>query len=512
MNTPPSHITLDSIELWDVTDRVRLETVVPPVLGKEIFLAGGSLGKAPAFFLQMRESKIKPRYYFSTRDLLMMAVLAALGGVASTYIQALANAVHAALGFPGTTQVLAGLHVLWIVLAVGLTGKQGSGTLTGIVKGAVEFLSGNTHGILVVLIDVVAGMLVDLGMLPFRNKNSYLSYSVAGGIATASNVFVFQIFASVPTDILAMGVILIVALVSFASGVLLAGVLGKLLLDSLRRAGAVKDQPAQTMGRRMYPAFLAIIAVLTVAGGAYLYFALQGPPTVRITGEVNNPYEYSYGEEDSALLVTVNETHKPGLMGSYTGLPLREIVARAEPKEGAASVLAKGSDGYDFFIEMTEVERNDELILAHSDTGGQLSYSIAGAHNSKAWVRNTVEVQVVGEAVIRVSGALDNLSDYDPGDWQFKMDNARLDLGYGTRKYQGVSLAAVLKANQPQPEAGTIVLKGRSGEQQEMDLNLVMGDPSIRIFNVTGEEGIMFTVASEGGQIWLQDVAEIVVK
>ena len=50
----------------------------------------------------------------------MMAVLAALGGVASTYIQTLANALHAALGFPGATQVLAGLHVLWIVLAVGV--------------------------------------------------------------------------------------------------------------------------------------------------------------------------------------------------------------------------------------------------------------------------------------------------------------------------------------------------------------------------------------------------------
>ena len=62
----------------------------------------------------------------------------------------------------------------------------------------MEFLSGNTHGIMVILIDVVAGILVDLGMLPFRNKNSYLSHSIAGGLAAASNVFVFQAFASIP--------------------------------------------------------------------------------------------------------------------------------------------------------------------------------------------------------------------------------------------------------------------------------------------------------------------------
>jgi len=452
------------------------------------------------------------KYYFSTRDLLMMAVLAALGGVASTYIQTLANAVHAALGFPGATQVLAGLHVIWIVLAVGLTGKQGSGTVTGIIKGAVEFLSGNTHGILVMLIDVVAGMLVDLGMLPFRNKNSYLAYSLAGGIATASNVLVFQIFASVPSDLLAMGAILLVGLVALISGILLAGVLGKVLLDSLRRAGVVKDQPPETMGPRVYPAFLGIIAILTVAGGAYLYSALQGSPAVRITGEVNSPYEYSYREKDSSLLVTIQEDGKPGLIGRYTGLELREVIARAEPTERASSVLAKGSDGYDFFINMLEVEENDQLILAHSDRGGELIYSIAGAKNSKAWVRGVVEIQVIGQALIGVSGALDRARSYNPDQWQFDMDNARLDLGYGTRKYQGASLGVVLEAMGPQGQATSVVLRSRDGDQKELDLDQVMADSGIRIFNVTAEESLIFTVASEDGHIWLQDVVEIEVK
>jgi len=452
------------------------------------------------------------KYYFSTRDLLMMAVLAALGGVASTYIQTLANAVHAALGFPGATQVLAGLHVIWIVLAVGLTGKQGSGTVTGIIKGAVEFLSGNTHGILVMLIDVVAGMLVDLGMLPFRNKNSYLAYSLAGGIATASNVLVFQIFASVPSDLLAMGAILLVGLVALISGILLAGVLGKVLLDSLRRAGVVKDQPPETMGRRVYPAFLGIIAILTVAGGAYLYSALQGSPAVRITGEVNSPYEYSYREKDSSLLVTIQEDGKPGLIGRYTGLELREVIARAEPTERASSVLAKGSDGYDFFINMLEVEENDQLILAHSDRGGELIYSIAGAKNSKAWVRGVVEIQVIGQALIGVSGALDRARSYNPDQWQFDMDNARLDLGYGTRKYQGASLGVVLEAMGPQGQATSVVLRSRDGDQKELDLDQVMADSGIRIFNVTAEESLIFTVAGEDGHIWLQDVVEIEVK
>ena len=495
-----------------MTVRVQRETVVPPVLGKEISLRPVPLFEKHRPFDGGHEVQRRSGYYFSTRDLLMMAVLAALGGITSTYIQTLANAVHAALGFPGATQVLAGLHVIWLILAVGLTGKQGAGTVTGLAKGAVEFLSGNTHGILVVLIDVVAGILVDAGMLPFRNKNSTLAYAVAGGLATVSNVFVFQLFASVPTDVLAMGAILLVGLVSFVSGVLLAGILGKVLLDSLRRAGVVRDQAPETMGRGIYPAFLGIVAVLAVTGGAYVYFALKGPPTVHITGQVNAPYEYQYAEQDSALLVTIQETAKPGLMGTYTGLPLREIVARAEPEDGATSILAKGSDGYDFFIQMTEVEGSDQLILAQSGAGSEVSYSVAGAWNSKAWVRNVVEIQVIGRAVIEIGGALNNAYSYDPDEWQFQMDNARLDLGSGTRKYQGISLRAVLEPMEPQAHASTVVLRDRAGAEMEMELDEVMTNSSIRIFNVTAEEGLIFTVASDGGQIWLSDVVEIQVR
>jgi len=143
------------------------------------------------------------RAYFTTRDLLMMAALAALGGVTSTYVNAVGDLVQSAVGMAGTSQWAAGLHVMWLTLAVGLTGKQGAGTVTGLLKGGVELLTGNTHGLLVVLVDIVAGLLVDLGFLPFRNKDSVLAYCLAGGLASASNVLVFQLFASLPADVLA---------------------------------------------------------------------------------------------------------------------------------------------------------------------------------------------------------------------------------------------------------------------------------------------------------------------
>jgi len=78
------------------------------------------------------------RVYFSTRDMLMMAALAALGGVVSTYVNAIGDFFQSIFGFAGTTQWAAGLHILWLTLAAGLTRKQGTGTITGSLKGAIE--------------------------------------------------------------------------------------------------------------------------------------------------------------------------------------------------------------------------------------------------------------------------------------------------------------------------------------------------------------------------------------
>ena len=61
---------------------------------------------------------MKKDYYFSTKDLLFIAGFSAIGGVASTYINMIGDFFQSLLGFAGTTQWAAGLHVLWILLAV----------------------------------------------------------------------------------------------------------------------------------------------------------------------------------------------------------------------------------------------------------------------------------------------------------------------------------------------------------------------------------------------------------
>ena len=451
----------------------------------------------------------RAKTYFSTRDLLMMAALAALGGVVGTYVNAVGDFLQSIFGFAGTNQWAAGLHVLWLTLAVGLTRKQGAGTATGILKGGVELLTGNTHGLMIVLVDFVAGLFVDLGFLPFRRKDSMAAYCLAGGLAAASNVFVFQLFASVPADTLAHWVLLLVAGVAFVSGVLFAGVLGRGLVNALRRAGVVKDASPEPMGRRAYPIFL-IAAVLLIAGlTIHLRGALQGPATVHVGGAVDAAYNYPVEHGD--LGATTAEGTLREATARYSGVPIREIVARAQPQAGASLLLVRASDGYAFFISMDEVRHNDALLLAPQGEGEEVSYDIVGAQNSKAWVRSVSELIVVGAATLEVSGALDNPAPYDPDDWQFDMDSTRLDLGDGPHKLQGVPLGKVLAEMEPRPDAKTVMVH-TSGEPVSLSLTGVLDDDDLRLFTVIGEASVSFALARMDGQVLAAQVTHVEVR
>jgi len=449
------------------------------------------------------------RTYFSTRDLLMMAALAALGGVVSTYINAIGDLFQSIFGFAGTTQWAAGLHVLWLTLAVGLTRKQGAGTVTGILKGGVELLTGNTHGLLIVLIDLVAGLLVDLGFLPFRNKDSLPAHCLAGGLAAASNVFVFQLFASLPVDTLAYGVMLLVAAVAFLSGVVFAGVLGWILLNALRRAGVVKDRPPVAMGRRVYPIFLVAAVLLTVALTLYLREALRGPATVHVGGAVAAAYDYPQQHGDIAPITAEGTLRE--VTGRYNGVPVQELLARAQPQTGATLLLVRGSDGYAFFISMDEVHDNSGLLLSPQGEGDDIAYNLVGAKNSKAWVRGVSELVVVGSATLEVSGALDKPVLYDPDDWQFQMDSTRLDLGDGPHKYQGVPLGLVLQAMEPHAGATTVVVH-TGGEPVSLPLAEVVSDKDLRLFTIIGESDVTFALARMDGQVLAARVTRVEVR
>ncbi|MBN2391167.1 MAG: ECF transporter S component [Anaerolineae bacterium] len=443
----------------------------------------------------------KNRYYFSTRDLLMMAALAALGGVTSTYISAVGRIVQSFIGIPGAMQWAAGMHVLWLTLAVGLTGKQGAGTVAGILKGMVELLSGNPHGLLVVLVDIAAGISVDVGFLPFRDKDRMPGYLLAGGLASLSNVIIFQLFAVLPADILSYGAILLLSVVAGLSGVVFAGFLGHVLMRTLRRTGVVKDRPVHPVHRRTYTIFL--ISAVLLAGVLFIYLrgALRSPTEIAIDGAVDAPYSYPTEHSDLPTITTGDTTR-------YTGISLRDLVAQAQPRADAGLLLIRATDGYAFFISLDEVQDNDNLLLASQGNGDQTTYDIVGAANPKAQVRGVSSLTVIPAATLEITGALGKPTSFDPNDWQFEMDSTTLDVGNGPQKLQGASLMEILTGLEPAADATTVILH-TTDEPVSLPLSDVLGDDKTRVFTIIGADDLTFVVAKMDGTVIALQVTQI---
>ncbi len=302
-----------------------------------------------------------------------MAVLAALGGVMSAYVGYLGVLLNKMVGTPfGAGQFLAGLHVLWMVLAVVMTNRVGAATSTGLLKGTVEMLAGSSKGVLVVLLSVVAGLIVDAVWMMAPRRGMYAAV-LAGGLATCSNVLVFLIFTATFDGLLWLFLVLVA--VSFVSGVIFAGLMVWNLASTLDHAGIRVNAPGfETTGHgtshaplgnggsgeRSWRSMAGILATLVVVallgGGAVAYYIgtaadveamRQG--TVSVEGAVTEAYTFDLEEFENDGVTVEAElqgdfTHVP--MREYTGVPLARVLERAGPKDGATVAHVVGADGY----------------------------------------------------------------------------------------------------------------------------------------------------------------------
>ncbi len=354
------------------------------------------------------------RYRLTTKDLVTVALLSALGGALSTYIGYLGNLVNHIMGVPfGAGQFLAGLHVLWIVLAVGITGKKGVGTTTGLLKGTVEFFLGSTHGVIIIAVSLVQGILVDTFLFTDRAKKSrsVIIYGLAGAVAAASNVIVFQsvFFSGVPWIM-----ILMLCLLAAASGVIFAGWLPIEMLATLERAGIVEGKNGivvDDLGRAVRPAsdrklprgavvsmvmVIAFLAVFTV-GAVYYFFAiyrLPGQTSIDVEGSVAVPFDFAYGDfegNETTISAELNGAVTHIAMKNYTGIPLRDVLERASPNATATRVDVIGGDGYSAPFSLSSVMADPELLIIVENGNYRL---VAANYDGAYWVEEIVTIEV----------------------------------------------------------------------------------------------------------------------
>ncbi len=338
------------------------------------------------------------RYRFDVRDIVLIALFSAAGGVLSTYVGYLGNLINRLFGVPfGAGQLIAGLHIVWPLLARAFIGRFGSGTLTGVTKGVVELFTGGTHGVVIVLVSGVEGLFVDVG-LSLSRRRSFVLTLLAGGLASASNVVVFQ---AIYFSGVAAGFLWTMIGLAFVSGAIFGGYLAWDLERLLVSARIVRPAPA-TEARPRAPRWrLAIILAITLAflaGGAYFYIDVYrpfAPPgQVTISGAVSAPYTFSFRD-----WMRSETTVRAELRGSvtylppadYTGVPLRLVLEHAGPLPEATRVRLVAGDGYEATFPWTDVAQNGDLILVLEKGSLRL---VAPGYDGAFWVEQVTRIVV----------------------------------------------------------------------------------------------------------------------
>ncbi len=176
------------------------------------------------------------KHYFSTKNLVTMALLGSLGATLSTYVGYLGKAFGSAIGLPFGGQLLSGLHVFWLILVLALVDKKGAGLLAAILDNVVQFLMGSHLGIFVLPVGLLQGMFAELGYWPLKRYSRFLAFLVAGGLGTWSNLLVvhyaFNMFGT-------KSLFRAVSACAFVSGVVFAGLLPYAVVKILRSAGLI---------------------------------------------------------------------------------------------------------------------------------------------------------------------------------------------------------------------------------------------------------------------------------
>ena len=170
---------------------------------------------------------------YTTRDILIIAVLAAIGGVAKIFI-AQGFVLVAAFG-PYGAAIWSSLFFIWPIIAAFIVRKPGAATISMVLGGLIELLAGSPIGVIVLYSNLVEGLAADIGFLIWKyRKFGFLQHIVAGFLQPIGGFFITYYFFGF--DYLGATPFLIFVLVSLLGGVI-GGLIAYAIDKGLEAAG-----------------------------------------------------------------------------------------------------------------------------------------------------------------------------------------------------------------------------------------------------------------------------------
>lgn len=167
---------------------------------------------------------------FSVYDLVIIAVMAALGIAVKPIVVPLAHMISGPLMIPGGA-LAGGFYMMWLVAAYGITGKPGTASLTALIQALLVLFTGivGSHGLMSLFTYLAPGIAMDLVLLLINHRVCCRGCAaVAGAVANVTGTCcVNLIFFRAPG--VYMILLLTISLLSGAVGGLLAWELIKIM-------------------------------------------------------------------------------------------------------------------------------------------------------------------------------------------------------------------------------------------------------------------------------------------
>ncbi len=110
-------------------------------------------------------------YKFTTKDLILIALMAAIGIAIKPLVKTITHLISTPLGIPGGT-FGGGFYMMWLCLIAAMVPRFGSATLTGLVQGVVVLITGwyGSHGAASIITYALPGLAVDVLAYLYRRR------------------------------------------------------------------------------------------------------------------------------------------------------------------------------------------------------------------------------------------------------------------------------------------------------------------------------------------------------
>jgi len=176
---------------------------------------------------------------YTTRDIVIIAVIAAIAGIVNTGVAQVWNLANSSLG-PLGGALLQGSFMWAYVLVTWLVRKPGAALFLGLIESTVEILLGNPAGIGTLGWGVTQGLGIEV-VMALSNYRSYgllaalLAGAASSQFGTTWTAILYGWDPSYANDVW------LAVPVNLLSGLVLSGLLGYYLFKALARTGLVRS-------------------------------------------------------------------------------------------------------------------------------------------------------------------------------------------------------------------------------------------------------------------------------